>query len=462
MAALDSNPFDDLLSSHSVFVSPLNVELGGNSTHLALDRYGQHTDNRYGHANGVDVDAGGESNVIIRDEQWRWAGPADPAARVGEELYVDHHPEDELAQATSAEQEHHHQQQQQLPARVQHGNDQSVPEVRPGENYYWGEHGEDGEASYRDNDNNVVDSDRSWGAGHERRDSAYTSGGDDNSAVVGQGPPSAVAAGSPSASRSFEDQPIRGLAGGKEMSLDELIAQGERQMQEAQARTASAKAPLTAAVTEGKPLPHPPATAPVANSPLRAPFAGGGATPWDNGEESSFAARGRRPTIGGGSGDSVRSSVASNMMTTGLAGAAGGEGGRAGALRASASMRSASFATSWSGGDTEQLGHISMGVMPANGGEGDTVATRLEQESRSERERQEFYELEMELLREEEEGGEEEGRLMDRGRQGGGAGLWGDKRDGYGEGGKEEEDRRDGLRGRLGFAPAGEAASRAG
>ncbi|CAM9120280.1 unnamed protein product, partial [Scytosiphon promiscuus] len=67
------------------------------------------------------------------------------------------------------------------------------------------------------------------------------------------------------------------------------------------------------------------------------------------------------------------------------------------------SLRSgASFATSWSGGDPEQLRHLSMGVMPAAAGTGDEGG---EMETREEREQREFHELEMELLREEERGG---------------------------------------------------------
>lgn len=163
----------------------------------------------------------------------------------------------------------------------------------------------------------------------------------------------------------------------------------------------------------------------------------------------------------------MRSSVTSAAGGGGWGGGRSGSvvGGGGGGLRASTSARSASFATSWSGGDPEQLQHISMGVEPATGAGragGSDPAERREDESREERERREFYELEMELLREE-EGAERE--WDEQGEGGRGAGrdgqeeegtFWGGEHEGHkaDRRGEAEEGRRGSLTEELGFRPS--------
>ncbi|CAN0219520.1 unnamed protein product, partial [Ectocarpus sp. 8 AP-2014] len=418
-AALEPSPFDGLLSSHSIFVSPLDANMA------APDRYGrQHEEEQYSSTSRTKVidDHEGEGVGDAReDPQWRWAGPP---AHVGES-------------------EAQHDRQQAHPAAGPTHIRAASPE-RLDVGY--------GSDNFEDDDDDDVD--RSW-VRNRSMDDGVSSDGD---AVVQHGAPSpeaaeaAAAAASPSpppsASRSFEDQPIRGLAGAKEMSLDELIAQGEQQMQEAQAKNtlakpsrtsaASSTAAAAAAVSAGGGYSSRPNTPPdpaiiAARPELARPENGednavSSETYANGGGSSSGSSSGSRqpkvreimlggpPTAGAGEsygGDannsgSMRSSVASNLAWDGRGGGGGGGGG--GGLRVS--LRSgASFATSWSGGDPEQLRHLSMGVKPAD--------EQDEDECLEERERREFYELEMELLQEEEE--EERGGGGGLDEQGGGA-----------------------------------------
>lgn len=456
MAALDANPFDDLLSSHSVFVSPLRLEAGSTS-HTAADRYGQHADDRYSHAKDFDENESVGPHDLCGDSQWRWSGPADPDDHDVEELFVD--PENEFAHATVDP--------QQLCTRGQDDDAASSPERPPEEDHgeAW-EEGEDGELGNRGYDaENIHNANHNFEAQrlHETVGHGITPSVNsvDDDVLVQHDEPSPVAGalGSPSASRSFEDQPIRGLGAGKEMSLDELIAQGERQMQEAQAKNASVKAPGGVSKPARPPAPT---AAVVAVSPPRAAPAAAvrrGPVSTDTVHEGAFAGPQKGPPVrhsaettsaamgAGGGGSNLRSSVVASLS---------GRGGGGGGLGASVSMRSASFATSWSGGDPEQLRHLSMGVMPAAGG-GDQAARR-EEESRNERERREFYELEMELLREEERGSE-----PGSGRQGGGLGGQGQEDDDVGDGerencmagGRKEGAGPDNLTSGLGFDAAG-------
>ena len=530
MAALSANPFDDLLSSHSVFVSPNAMQVG--DTHTAAHRYGQHADDRYSSSQGKDLDGDQSVGSHNQDgEGTRWGGEEYPDGYV-EELFVDH-PEKELAHHTTMQQAHRHQQhqpqqpqqhqqqsrqQQYHSARGQQGGDDAVaspPAQLPGQGDgdTWEER-RDGRAvagSYRDG-NNSFDADSSWQApDFDRRPSSANSPEDEDDTLVRHDDapsPTAAAAAEPgpsSASYSFEEQPVRGMAGGKEMSLDDLIAQGERQMQEAQAqaKTASARPaagsrpnPPPATLVTGSPPGGTPADA-VAPTTRRRPTTNASAEsghsttsprknvfqelePRNRGPigsrrgpavrhsaEMGAAASGVAGDVSGGGGDGVRSSVTS---TTGGGGGWGGGrsggSGIGGGLRTSNSAKSASFATSWSGGDPEQqLRHVSMGVVPAmaGGGEGGDLAARNEEESREERERREFFELEMELLREEDgaerEWGEEEERGRGPGRDGQeGGSFWdGERERGRREGG---EGRRESLAEGLGFKPS--AASNAG
>ena len=277
MAALSANPFDDLLSSHSVFVSPNMMHVG--DTHSAAHRYGQHADDQYSsHAKDLHGNESvGSHNQSGRDA--RWSGQQDYPDEYREELFVDD-PERELAHTTA--QAHQHQQ----PAQGQ-GDDAaaSPPEQLPEEDDGDGwEERKDGGAvvgSYRGGDNSF-DADSSWQApGFHRRPSPVNGLDDDDTTLVthddAPSPTAAVAAtaaepepGPSSAWPSFEDQPIRGMVGGKEMSLDDLIAQGERQMQEAQAKTAAAKP--SAAATSSRPK-SPPATLVAASPPGATPGA---------------------------------------------------------------------------------------------------------------------------------------------------------------------------------------------
>lgn len=403
MAALES-PFDGLLSCSSVFVRP--------NPNMAPDRYGQqHTDDQYSHVKVADSHVGGGGHDLEEDPVWRWAGPTDTGERA-DDLLVD--PEREPAYATAGEpHQHQHQHQQSYSARGKENGSASSPE-RLDVGYGSGDSHLDGEE------------DRSWVRG---ADDGNLKDGDDN--VVQHGAPSpvvgAVAASPPSALRSFEDQPIRGLARVEEMSLDELIAQGERQMQESQARTALAKPPIPAAAVGGVGYSRsnsPPISATGANRSapaVRSEFDGS-----DNGEGHTKRDSSIAFADGGVSGTNIsrpprtemreslprgastshrvddsnnatmRSSTAS-LLAWGDGSGIGGGGGLRASLRSGTS-----FATSWSGGDPEQLRHLSMGVMPAAAETGDGGG---EEESREEREQREFHELEMELLREEERGG---------------------------------------------------------
>lgn len=202
-----------------------------------------------------------------------------------------------------------------------------------------------------------------------------------------------------SASDPLDDQPIRGLAS-RDLSLDELIAQGERQMQEAQAKTSSARSvsgrPRAPRSLRGSPSPPPPAPVADAASPRKTrPTT---VTPGNHGEHLLASEGGGRARQGAGTrarttadrdGDQRGSDVSNRGQSSPRAPGAS-------ARSVSSFTGNASFATSWSGGDPEQLGQISMGVLPAAGGDEDARAEEAE------RERREFFELEMELLREEE------------------------------------------------------------
>ncbi|CAM9630251.1 unnamed protein product [Pylaiella littoralis] len=410
MAGLE---FDGLLSSHSVFVSP-------------VDRYGQqNTIDRYTRSKAIDAGEVGGGYDPERDPHWRWAGPADTgdSDRLDDLLAG---PESGLAHSVMFEAQHEHQQQQQQqqqqqlelqqqqrprPAGEQDHFAVSSPERLPADDD--GDSWEDRSDIVGDNFDDAAD--RSWvrRPSVESVDDGHRHDGDDGT-LVQHGAPSPVVESAapaapvvpaaappptmppPSASHSFEDQPVRGLADAKEKSLDELIAQGERQMREAQARTALIKPSLSSTAVVATP----------AAATARAQASAGIKNDEDNSGSSSKSGRwiGQRPVghsveMQGGprrgpmassrdgsssSSSSVHSPIGSNL-------ARGGGGGLRVSLRSGAS-----FATSWSGGD------LSMGVMPAvaagAGGQNE------EDESREERERREFYELEMELLREEESG----------------------------------------------------------
>lgn len=403
-ATLEPSPFDGLLSSHSIFVSPLDANMA------APDRYGRQHEQQYSsssHTKGIDDHEDGGVGDPRGDPQWRWAGPP---AHVGE-------------------------------SEAQRDRQQAYPTADPAHiRAASPERLDVGYGSDNFDDDDVVD--RSW----VRSPSVDDSVSSDGDAVVQHGAPSPVAAEPPaaapppppSASRSFEDQPIRGLAGAKEMSLDELIAQGERQMQEAQAKNALAKPSRTSAAAaaagsagvgySSRPNTPPDPAIIGARPELARPenaednavssetYANGGGSSsgsrqpmvrevMPGGPPTAVAAGGESHEGGDNNSGSMRSSVASNLAWNGR-GASGGGGG----LRVSLRSR-ASFATSWSGGDPEQLRHLSMGVKPAAPGD-------EQEEDLEERERREFYELEMELLQEEERGG---GDGLDQRPQGDGA-----------------------------------------
>lgn len=498
MAALNANPFDDLLSSHSVFVSPNMMKVG--DAHSAAHRYGHHADDRY---NSHTEDLDGNKSLGSHNQSGegaRWGGQQDDyTGGCVEESLVDD-PRRELAH-TKVQKAHQHQQQH--AARGQgNGAAASPPDQLHEEDNVggWEERTDGGAVVGR---GGSFDDDSSWQApDFHRRSSSVTGLDDDDTTLVrlddAPSPTAAAAAATAAepepwpASRSFEDQPIRGMVGGKEMSLDELIAQGERQMQEAQAKTASAKpAAIAAAATRSRPkIPpvtlvaaSPPDATPATATTARRKSAMNSSTERSHSNDPNGSRRGpavrhsteiggtlggvARDGGGGGSGveGGLRSSVTSATGGGGWGGGRSGSivGGGGGGLRASTSARSASFATSWSGGDPEQLQHISMGVVPATGGEGvgrGDPAERREGESREERERREFYELEMELLR------EEEGAEREWGEQGeGGRGLgrdgqeegdfWGGEREGYkaDRRGEADEGRRETLTERPGYRP---------
>lgn len=514
MAALEANPFDDLLSSQSVFVSPIHTDPTGKAN-AAVDRYGQqpagdryvsNTSGIYGHNRSALQDFDG-------DVRWGWAGPGGPGGGDTEELSAD--PENEPAQQTRALM---HGEQDDFPQNRQHqsGKEQqywgtvlSPDKLRmEGVDDDWEEYDEEelghehvGDNGYEDTgDNRNLNRDQSWSDGPRKIPPSHSRGaqgvnddddddriGDrigDNTDTAAQDdlplPVSAsiqIATEPPSASQSFEDQPIRGLAGGKDMSLDELIAQGERQMQEAQDKTASAKAPArviaptlssssrdveheqinrTAHVQSGKDM--------SSGGNQR----GGGRV--RHSAELTDVSTAPQVRHGGDDDDCaypLRSSATANRSGGGIVGDGAGIGSYVGGMRLSGvrtsalSARSASFATSWSGDDPEQLRHLSMGVMPAAGG-GDPAGIR-EEESRNERERREFYELEMELLREEERGADRVGdrqgdRLGDsdgQGEEGDDDGFWEDERDNNTEGDVEGAAQRERFTGGgLGFNSA--------
>ena len=504
MAALNANPFDDLLSSHSVFVSPNMMEVG--DAHSAAHRYGHHADDRYSsHAKDLD----GNESVGSHNqsgESARWGGQQEdyPGGCVEESFGDD--PERELAH-TTVQKAYQHQLQQHSARGQGNGAAASPPDQLHEEDNVDGWEGpRDGGAVV--GRGGSFDDDSAWQApGFHRRPSSVNGLDDDETTLVrlddAPSPTAAAAAAAAAAataaepepwpaSRSFEDQPIRGMVGGKEMSLDELIAQGERQMQEAQAKTASAKpaaaaAAAAAAATRSRPK-SPSATLVAASPPDATPAAATSARQISTINPSAERSLSNDPNdsrrepavhhsaeIGGtlrgvagdgGGGGGLRSSVTS---ATGAGGWGGGRSGSAvvgggGGLRASTSARSASFATSWSGGDPEQLQHISMGVVPATGGgaggRGDP-AERRERESREERERREFYELEMELLREE-EGAEREWGAQEEGGRGVGrdgqeeGNFWGGEREGYNADrrGEADEGRREALTEGPGFRPS--------
>ena len=463
MSALE---FDGLLSSHSVFVSP-------------VDRYGQpqHTD-KYTHAKVTDDDECGGGHDVRGDPQWRWAGPTIPGGL--DDFVVDQEP-------TAIEPQQQQQWQEDNGATL--SPERLPPADDDGDSWEDGSRSRGGSYDNDDDDGDDGDdgADRSWARGPSVDDSindgADTQHGAPSPVVRAQEPlppppppPPPVSASPPSASHNFEDQPIRGLAGAKEMSLDELIAQGERQMQEAQAKTAllkpkpsssssSAAAMAGAGGRQGGRLGSANDdednkgsssnnsnnnSRPTARQP---PETEG---PSSHGTNAAMIRAGAAPPSGrgdsGANNGSVRSSRASNFAWS----AGGGGGGGAGVR---VSLRSgASVGTSWSGGD------LSMGVTPAvAAGEAAGAEEGEEEEgSREERERREFYELEMELLREEERGGEGAG----------GGGLYRDRGAAaaavVGNGGRQEQhggdfwddEQRDGLTGGLGLEPAAE--SRAG
>lgn len=430
MSALE---FDGLLSSHSVFVSP-------------VDRYGQqqHPD-QYTHANKVtDDDEGGGGRAVGGDPQWRWAGPAIPGGV--DDLVVDHETIVEPRQqqqdigATSSP--------ERLPIADHDGDSWEDGSRNGGENY-----GDEADGSWAraPSVDSINDGDTQHGA-----PSPVVNAQEEAAAAA-----AAVAASPPSVSHGFEDQPIRGLAGVKEMSLDELIAQGERQMQEAQAKTAllkppssSAAATRSTAVAAGRRQGH------LGAAPANDEDNKGSRS--NSNRSKAFAVSNRwtgqppeteGPSLHSSGAEEIRRQPRREAIPPVPGGDGVGNGGVAwsgggGGLRVS--LRSgASVGTSWSGGD------LSMGVVPAAVAAGGGAAEEEEaeeEESREERERREFYELEMELLREEERGGEpaEDGSLYQH-REGGAAAA-------VGNGGQHRGDfwgdERESVEGGLGLVPA--------
>lgn len=371
----------------------------------------------------------------IQDPQWRWAGPSSttdqPRSRFqakGESGFTKNldHSKDERARLE--------------------GHDHAMENSTPTSNHRPDRPDNNGDFSRERHDDGGDDS-----RGYDSRGRLSTQGDDDgywegdseqNRADPVEIVSEAAAAGttSPMASRSFEDQPIRGLAD-KELSLDELIAQGERQMQESQARTALAKAPrsvrqhsrhmprvsaavgVPATIDEFESL----GSTGARNNPPVCHSANKGRVSNTDSPGTAGVHTNHSNNDDGEDGDDdrnrhnhnnnllLRSSTAS-VCTPGRE-MRRGFGAMAAGVRVSTSTRSASFATSWSGGDPEQLGQLSMGVFPAGGG-GDATGG-LEENEQSERERREFYELEMELLQEEER---EAGQVATPARHGGAVG----------------------------------------
>lgn len=429
MAALDENLFDDALVSRSVFVSPLTPDAG---------RYGNQPDNP------DDLDKNSWENEDTEpynqgeDTRWQWTEPRESIAgsdHLGEKDYVDY--EDDVSQQPVPQEDHNATSPHRPPKEEE---DTSFAwEKRDDEREGGGEQGErnmledtdthfdkvynDSTPGFHSNDSPDLESPRTRQAeGNEEANKV-----DINEAEHRDSPlPVAPQLTSFLGSHSFEDEPIRGLANGREMSLDELIAQGERQMQEAQAKTAAAKVPRGRGGAGGSIKNATSAVHQQSDYAVAIP-----AVVERRKEDRPDKASDIHPS-GHRMGQSPESPGASpkhtaeqgfqlSQLSTANRGGVdiGGEGDRGGAdeggsgMHGSVSLRNASFATSWSCGDSEQqLRHLSMGVSPALGAR--DPAYQREAESRCERERREFYELEMELLREEQEGEAVRGR---RGRQ---------------------------------------------
>lgn len=425
MPALGANTFSndvntepDLLSSQSVFVSPFaKGETGGYP--VTVDRY-QHHQNKDEEEIEVlqgDLDDGGP--VAGHDLQWRWAGPptskAADAVRFSrdEEQLPNPHVNDDLLDKEFAHpsQQQRQQQQQATENPTPHFNDM-----------HQGNQGQ-----YSREMMHTAGDYAAHGTSPEKGDNTQTNQPADPPPEY---PSAAAVPTSPSAaSRSFEDQPIRGLGGHRELSLDELIAQGERQMREAQAKTAMVKtssdgaarnpsthrSPPPAADSPSPRRPRPTAKAPVptverngnsnfdhrmSSIPRKDPPVRHSSDASHSNSNNSSSS-GRPPASGSGTPTLSKRSEAGSVG----GGSTMGQGCGAGmsGLRVSASGRSSSFATScWSGGDPEQLEQLSMGVFPAGGAGGGGGKHGEQDETRSELERREFHELEMELLREEE------------------------------------------------------------
>ncbi|CAM9120198.1 unnamed protein product, partial [Scytosiphon promiscuus] len=311
MAALES-PFDGLLSCSSVFVRP--------NPNMASGRYGeQHADDQYSHIKGADSYEGEGGHDLGDDPAWRCVGPADTGDNA-DDLLVD--PEREPSYGTAGEQRQH---QQSHSAGAQGGGSSSSPE-RLDVGYGSGGSHFDGEEE------------RSWVRGASEEGVT-----DADDAVVQHGAASpvvgAVAASPPSALRSFEDQPIRGLARVEEMSLDELIAQGERQMQESQAKTALAKPPIPPFAAAGgggvvfsRPN-SPPVSGPGANSSPPA-VDRQGFTGFDKGEGNTERG-GSNTAFANGAGSSNNSSSSRPMAPPAVRRSSEMRGGHAGGASAS-------------------------------------------------------------------------------------------------------------------------------
>lgn len=432
MAALEENIFDDVLVSRSVFVSPVAP---------ATDRYGNQPDNP------DDLDKNSweiedtEPYNHGEDIHWGWTDPRESIAgsdHLGEKGYVDY--EDGVSQQPMPQEDHNATWPHRPPKQEEDAS--FTREKRDDKREEGGEQGErnmledtdarfdkvdnDSTPCFRNDDSQDLESSRMRQAeGIER-----TSKVDINDVEQRDSPlPAAPQLTGFLESHSLEDQPIRGLANGREMSLDELIAQGERQMQEAQAKTTAAKGPrgrggggaARGGIKNATSTVHQRSNDAVAIPPImerRSPSPGEDRPNKASDIHPSGHRMGQRPESPGASpGNTAKQGYQFSPLSTSNRGGVdmGGEVERGRAdeggsgMHGSVSLRNASFATSWSCGDSEQqLRHLSMGVPPALGAT--DPAYEREAESRCERERREFYELEMELLREEQEGEAMRGR----------------------------------------------------
>ncbi|CAM9942547.1 unnamed protein product, partial [Choristocarpus tenellus] len=378
MSALD--PFEDLLSSHSVFISPL----GGNSAHddvldaSGYDHLDQQSVDRYtGHED--DGDYAGEGNQPHNGIGGReWEGQVvDKQFGIFEEGEYDHVEFDGNGRE-----------------RLDGSRGGDPPQ-------YLGQRGYDSEAI----------AGRDWRGGEARV--ANPSWVDDGAV---EGVSNGIDQGGGSDERSFgalpvsselEDQPVRGNTG-KNLSLDELIEQGERQMKEAQAKILSVK------LSPGGERPTP--SVPQSSQTPRS------------------AAKSQRPRS-----EPTKQNLAERVITGGVVDSGGGLHFSASSWKGKGgdhggdadSVNNVSFATTCSGG--AELNHLSMGIPPAAGG----GVSGLAEEQAEALAVREFHELEQHVLREEQERANlREERLEVEGGQEGGIGEGQEGSEEWIEGGK--------------------------